>query len=85
MRSGGALRIGEPRQRRAASPAFQCAVRPKKEPAPVEEEQEEEWPGLKEAEEASFNTVQPAPVGFAEDWSLGDFTAKELEIGRAHV
>ena len=34
------------------------------------------------AEEASFNTVQPATDDFADDWSLHDFAAEELERQR---
>lgn len=45
-------------------------------------EQEEEWSGHRTAEEASFNTVQPAPKEFANDWSLEDFTAAEVECQR---
>ena len=71
MRSG-TLRINEPRggsQRRAASPPrsfLQRLVKAKKEPK-QEPEQEVEWPGLKEVEEASFNTIQPATEEFAAD------------------
>ena len=77
-----ALRIGAPR---AASPTIGRSVKPKTEPKqePVEEEAPEyEWLGLKEAEEASFNTVQPAEDGFAEEWSRAQFTAEEMEIQR---
>jgi hypothetical protein len=83
----GALRINEPRggsQRRAASPPrsfLQRLVKAKKEPK-QEPEQEVEWPGLKEATEASFNTIQPATEEFAADWSLRSFTAAELECQR---
>lgn len=83
----GALRVNEPRsgsQRRAASPPrsfLRRLVRPKNEPKP--EPEEEEWPGLKEAEEASFNTVQPALPEWAEDWSLRSFAAEEVERQRA--
>jgi hypothetical protein len=83
----GALRINEPRggsQRRAASPPrsfLQRLVKAKKEPK-QEPEQEVEWPGLKEATEASFNTIQPATEEFAADWSLRSFTAAELERQR---
>ena len=80
MRSSGALRIGEPRQRRAEAPAFQRAMRPKKEQ--TEEDQEGEWIGLKEAEEASFNILQPADPAFAESWSLKEHTEEELELQR---
>ena len=52
-------------------------MRTKKEPV-----EEEEWPGLKEAEELSFNTIQPAAADVAEDWSLRETTAVQLEIQR---
>ena len=52
-------------------------MRPKKEPV-----EEEEWHGPKEAEELSFNTIQPAADDVAEDWSLRETTAAQLEIQR---
>ena len=60
---------------------FRRLVKPKKEPK-AEPEQEEEWPGQKEAEEASFNTVQSALPEWVEDWSLRAFAEEELERQR---
>ena len=75
-RSSGALRIGGPRKRPAAS--FDRVVRPKKEP----KEEEDEWPDMAAAEELSRNTLQPVPDDVADEWSRHEDTAAEVELQR---
>ena len=53
-------------------------MRPKLEP----KEEEDEWPDMEAAEELSRNTLQPVADDVAEDWSLRESTAAELELQR---
>ena len=48
-------------------------------------EPEEEFPSQRAIEEASFNTIQPAPNDVADEWLLREFTEEEVERQRQYL